>query len=288
MSRIWSAEARNDYCVTVRCELPLGEEWYCLLRSDAHEDSTHAKGAMIRRHLDEAKDIDSPVFDFGDLFDAMQGRHDKRRSPDDLDPDHKVEAYFDRLVDDAIDRHRPYASQMVLLARGNHELSVRKHSNTDLSKRLSDALKREPDASLCHVGGFRGWVRFQFTRAGSEQRTSKTMYYSHSAAKGAMMSFGSLNVRRRGSYLPDADIVVTGNSHDEYRITLPRTRLSRDGIEKTDEVLHIQVPSYKDALTERTTGFEPEKEFPPKPVGAMWLKFWWQSSELKCDAIRAL
>ena len=51
--------------------------------------------------LQTAVDRNAMIFLFGDVFDAMQGRFDPRRSLDELRPEYRRSDYFDFVVKDA-------------------------------------------------------------------------------------------------------------------------------------------------------------------------------------------
>ena len=50
--------------------------------------------------LEEAKKRNALVFLLGDVFDAMQGRFDPRRSLDELRPEYRRNDYYDYVVKD--------------------------------------------------------------------------------------------------------------------------------------------------------------------------------------------
>lgn len=128
---------------------------WVLLRSDAHHDSPHNAEAKERQHLDEAKERDAVVLDFGDLFDVMGGRFDPRKMESGVKGKHKVDHYFDAVLDDAAEFYAPYADNMVMLGAGNHETAVLKHHQMNLTHALSRTLKRAATRDdVAIVGGY--------------------------------------------------------------------------------------------------------------------------------------
>ena len=93
---------------------------------------------LERRHLDMALERGAGILDFGDLFCAMQGKWDKRADVEQLRPELVSAKYLDRLVDYNADFYRRYAANWILLARGNHETSIERHHQTDLTERLHE------------------------------------------------------------------------------------------------------------------------------------------------------
>ena len=81
-------ERTSNAVVTVRFDdVATGWEKWILLRSDAHHDSRWCNRKLERQHLDEMVARDGAWADFGDLFDAMQGRYDPRKSYEDIRPE---------------------------------------------------------------------------------------------------------------------------------------------------------------------------------------------------------
>src|SRR5210317_372166 len=115
-------------------DIKAGWEQYILLSSDRHHDNAYSNNALEKQHLDLALERNAPILDIGDLFCAMQGRNDSRRSRDEL-RDYLTEAdnYFDLLLDEAEEFYAPYAHLFAVTATGNHETAVRKHSGIDLT-----------------------------------------------------------------------------------------------------------------------------------------------------------
>src|SRR5918997_1906498 len=84
----------------VRVDLSQGDQWV-LLRSDAHHDSMECDRELEKKHLDLALERNALIHDGGDLFDAMQGKGDKRSSLSTLREEHKRTDYFNALVEEA-------------------------------------------------------------------------------------------------------------------------------------------------------------------------------------------
>ena len=85
------------------------------------------------------------------------------------------------------------------------------------------------------------------------------------------MTHGVLNTRRRQSYLPDADIVWSGHTHDSWTVRLAKASLTQYGSVRLDDVHHVSTPGYKDEWSP-LAGWHIERGAPPKPIGAAWLR----------------
>lgn len=238
-----------------------------LLRSDAHHDNAHCNQRLELLHLMMAEERNAGILDAGDLFCAMQGKWDRRSDLSQCRPEHQEGRYLDSLVDTAADFYEPFADRWILMAPGNHESAILKRHETDLTDRLVQRLRLK-NAPHLHRGRYSGFVRFRAMLNGSSRQL--TLYYHHGHGGGGPMTHGVLSTRRMQSYLPDADIVWSGHTHDSWTVRLGRVRLSRYGSPFIDSVHHVKTPGYKDEFTP-LEGWHIERGAPPKPIGAVWM-----------------
>jgi predicted phosphodiesterase len=241
-----------------------------LLISDVHFDSTHCDRAMLKAHLDEAKDTGAGIISVGDWFDAMQSKQDPRHTKGDIRPEYKKGNYFDAIVDDSIAYLEPYRDSIVGLGDGNHETAVSKKVETDLTGRLARGL------GVPRLG-YSGFVQFRFQRAKTGGRTTVNMYYHHGSGGGGIMTKGTLRVVRQASWLPDAHILVSGHIHERWEMTTERLRCSSAGKLQLDQQIHLQLPTYKQEF-DVTGGWHVQRGAPPKPTGGAWLTFYYDST----------
>jgi len=273
----WTSTAlhRNVYAVDIPYRPRDGWEFWALLTSDRHWDNPHSDHSLQKRHLEQALDRNAPIIDAGDFFCAMQGKYDKRSSKAEIRPEHQHGNYLDRLVDTAAEFFRPYARNFVVIASGNHEESIAKQHETNLIERLVSQLNAGGKARVAH-GGFAGWVCFRFRhekgRDGGQWRTIR-LHYDHGYGGGGPVTRDVIQSARRAVYLPDADIVVSGHTHDQWSLPISRARISPKGIPFQDEQLHIKLPTYKEEYGDGYGGWHARRGAPPKPVGGVWLRF---------------
>ena len=267
----WTIEHTHRNVTTVRVTGARNAEWeqWVLLRTDAHHDNPKCDQELERKHLEQARERGALVVDNGDLFCAMQGKWDKRADKSALRPEHVGSNYLDLLVDTAADFYGPYADLMAVMGRGNHETAISKRHETDLTDRLAERLRVR--GSRVVASGYGGWVRFLF-QCGTF-RDSKTMHYYHGSGGGGPVTRGVIQTNRMAVVNPDADIIFTGHTHDEWIVPIQRQRVSDAGVPYQDEQLHLRAPGYKDAWGDGYAGWEVEKMLMPKPTGAMWLRF---------------
>ena len=261
------------------------EQWF-LLSSDRHHDNAHTNHSIERKHLEEAKERNAGVIDAGDLHCAMQGKFDPRQDRSALREEYQGGDYFDALVREAADFYSPYAENMILLGRGNHEQSVLRRHETDLTERTAQAIRTQNNASPVVAGGYGGWVLFRVKR--DKASFVCRMKYFHGAGGGGPVTRGVIQTNRMAVYLPDADIVLTGHTHDSWVVPIARERCSPTGSVSIDEQLHVRSGTYKDEYQDGHSGWHVETMKPPKPLGAMWLRFYFSDGDtLAWQTIRA-
>ena len=259
-----------------------GGEFESLLVSDVHKDHPHCDEKLFKKHMDEALAANSPVISGGDLFCAMQGPNDKRRTIGSIKPEHNQPAYYTALSDGVASDLEKYAPILTVLANGNHETAVVKHSGVDLTRELVSKL-RAAGAPHVYAGGYHGFIRFQFRRG--NWRQSRDLYYHHGSGGGGYATRGALDVNRMAAQVR-ADIVWMGHVHYSMHVPVQQIALSGQNRIIEREMLHIKTPGYKtNYLT--PFGFEVEKGHGPRPRGGMKLRFWEANDELRFDAVRA-
>ena len=246
------------------------EPIFFLLRSDAHHDAIGADRDREERHLKMALALNAYILDIGDLFDCMQGRYDKRADRSALREEYQHGPYLDRLIDVAYERYKPYAERWLLMSPGNHETSVAKHNDTNLTERLYARLK--PHAPLLQIGTYQGFVRIRVSRRG-HRFGNIAIAYHHGFGGSAPVTRGVIQSNRMAISYPDADIVWSGHTHTEFYLSLARIRLNSEDTVTRDEQTHIKSPGYKED-TLKGEGWAVEKGFMPQSLGAWWLKVW--------------
>ena len=246
------------------------EQWF-LLSSDRHHDNAHTDQKLEIRHLEQALERDAGIIDVGDMHCAMQSKEDRRQNRGAMRDENAVEEYFDSLVDSAVDFYAPYAHNFVMISEGNHETAVRKRWGTCLTTRTVKGLNQKTGSNI-HKGGYGGWINFVCERHGSKHRFR--LKFFHGSGGGGPVTRGVIQTNRMAVYLPDADIVVSGHTHDAWVVPVCRERIKNDGTVTIDEQVHIKTATYKDEYGQGTEGWHIERGGPPKPLGGYWLRFY--------------
>ncbi len=271
--------ATNSHVVSMH-EIGAGWKQKFLLTSDRHHDSIKNDRKSEYADLHQALDENAGILDFGDMYDAMQGKGDPRSNLDDLRPEYKTGKYLDTLVDVTAKDYRPFAPNWLLDAYGNHETGVLGKKEVDLTERTVAAMRQDKDCFV-EKGGYVGWVVFQFVMRKTVRQSMK-LYYSHGSGGSATATFGTGQVRQQASYLSDFDFIVNGHNHNAYYVPLMTLGCSPNG-RPYDKVVHsIRTPGYKRGFRKETTGgFETEKGHAPQPVGCAWIEFVYDGTSIQ-------
>lgn len=279
----YTAESTEANALVVRFDgVCAGWEQWMMLSSDRHHDSPYCDRDKERRHLKRTTELDALIIDAGDIFDAMQGKYDPRRSLDDVRNEDKGQNYLDLLTEHAARDYGPYACRWLVMGRGNHETSVRANCGVDLTSNLAYRLNMEHGGGV-HAGGYGGWVRFVFRINGTKSQSCNLKYF-HGKSTSAPVTKGVIQTNRQAVYLPDADIVLNGHNHETYIVPIPRERLTIHGRIKRDKILFVRTPGYKDAwaVQKGNLGYEAQQGG-PRLTGCAWLHFWYEGGLVNWD-----
>ena len=282
----FSVKYKNNVLAVDFKGIKKGWEQWMLWSSDRHHDNIQCRRDLELKHLKQAQEREAMIFDNGDLFCAMQGKYDPRSNMDALRPEDKREDYLDAIVEHAVDFYKPYAPNFILVGEGNHERNIEKRHGVNLIKRLVEGLNK--NGGNVFQGNYGGYVRLQFTIHGTNMTSRNIKYYHGKHASNAPVTRGVIDTARLAVYLPDADFVFTGHSHDTWYVPIRRERVSQAGVIYFDYVHFLRTTTYKDEYQLGEKGFAVEQGRPPKPLGASWLRFYYEDNTIKCDPMLAV
>ena len=248
---------------------------WVLLMSDEHYDSINCDRKLLKKHHEEAKSKDAPIFKFGDVFDCMGGKYDPRTHKGDIRPEHNVKDYFDAIVRDAEDFYSDYP--VAFISDGNHEENVLHRHETDLIGNLAKSLK-------CERGNYSGYIRFSFKDRTGHGKRHMDLYYDHGMGGNSPVTKGVISTNRRGVTY-DADIFVSGHNHNRWTVENMREGADTVGKIKAYKQLHINTGTY---LDKPATGRDKYgSAFGQPNKGGVWLYFSLSGSHQKLE-VRAI
>jgi hypothetical protein len=135
---------------------------------------------------------------------------------------------------------------------------------------LVSYLNNKTGSRIIH-GGYGGWLRIVL-RVDGKPHGSINIKYFHGAGGEAPVTRGVIQTNRQAVYLPDADVVVNGHSHNAYWIPITRERVGGKGDHYFDTQHHIRTPGYMMSYGDGTTGWEVTRGGVPKPLGSCFVK----------------
>ena len=249
--------------------LESGNRYHALLTSDHHVDNAHCDHALLRNHLEAAVEVDAPIFAFGDVFCAMQGRWDKRADTRELLPELRGNNYLDRLVDFATEFYRPYASHIAIISNGNHEDSIQQRHETDLIERLVQNLRSIGSPVI--RGRYQGFHSFQIVQRskGKPLSFARTLCYHHGYGGGGEVTRGMIDQNRTRSQY-DAHIFYSGHIHRRNRDENVVLSLDRSGQVIKRQQLFLRGGAYKD---DSKGGWQISRGQAARPLGGWWVRF---------------
>lgn len=282
----WKANRITPQVSEVRMKYKAGFKQSFLLTSDVHFDNPKCDRELYFKHLEQAKQRNAGVFCFGDMFCLMQSRNDRRGSKSNVRPEHNTDNYFDAVITDTAEHLKPYAENLVLFSDGNHETAVLKNMETNPLERFTAAINYQYGGNLIHAG-YQGFVDFVFeydSDSGGKIRR-KTLFFHH-GKWGGVVSKGTQSVARYSSMVPQADIVVTGHTHDSWLLVQPQLCKKHNGETYIKEQIHVKSGTYKEEFN-REGGWAIEKIVLPKTLGGWWLHFSYENDDIKFRLERA-
>jgi hypothetical protein len=246
-------------------------EHLLFVTSDLHVDSVDCNRDWLLADLKEAKERGAIIMLFGDVFDAMQGRFDPRRSLDELRPEYRRQDYYDFVVKDVARILSPFAENIMLIAPGNHESAVLKNASISLIDRLVYCLNMEHGGKVLQ-GGYGGWVRFLLSRKTTGGRLSVKLKYHHGFGGDAPVTKGVIHTNRQNVYIKDADIILNGHNHNAYYVPIVSESITDSGKIVFHTTHHLRTPGYKQDYGDGGNGWAVEKGMVPKPLGGAFIK----------------
>lgn len=252
-----------------------------LLTSDWHFDNPKTNRALLFEHLDEAVKRDAYIIINGDLLCLMQGKYDPRKNKSAILPEHNGDNYLDLVINDTANKLLPYAKNILQINTGNHESSVSGRSETDVLMRLVERINTLANTNI-QLGGYMGYININF-HIGSGHNKPINIAYDH-GHWGGVITKGALAVSRHASIFPDADVIISGHTHDGWIMTHNRYIMNQyKGIVEVKKQWHVKTGTYKEEF-DKGIGWAVEKIGMPKHLGSCWMKVYYnQNKDLELE-----
>jgi hypothetical protein len=242
-----------------------------LLISDIHWDNPHCNRDLLKKHLDQALEMNADILFNGDTFCLMQGAYDPRKSKNDIRPEHNKTNYLDAVVNDAIDWFSPYAHLIKVIGYGNHETNILKRVESDIIDRFVFGLNSKNGTSV-EVGGYGGWIVYNFRRSDMGGMAAYKIKYMHGFGGGGPVTRGVIQFNRMSTFVEGADMVWMGHVHEDHELTYTIESLNSQNRVKLKNILMVRTPTYKEEYQGGKGGWHVERGSAPKTLGGRWLE----------------
>lgn len=266
--------APNVAVVEMEIECVTGWSRDFLLATDQHYDNPDCDQDMVIRHLKEAKRRNAGAIFNGDFYCLMQGKYDKRSDKTKLRPEHQKSEYFDAVIDTTVPDLVPFAENIVQWGCGNHERSVQARHETDMTQRTLDRIYDQSGHRILR-GGYSGWVVFRFRRG--KQVITKKLWRIHGYAGGGPVTKDIIQLARQLAYMQEVDVMFSGHTHDLWYMPVAAIGIDQR-YQPYRKLIHaVKGSCYKDEYKNGFGGWHVETGKPPKPLGAWWLRWYWEA-----------
>lgn len=274
-------EKTHETSVSVEIPSDAIQKQTIMLTSDWHYDSAVCDLDLLTKHLHVAEEYQAIVLVAGDLLDVMQGKHDPRRSIEDLKDEYRTSSYFDAVVADAAKFLSGFDVPAFVLCDGNHELNVLEHNGTDLISSVAYQLRYQYGKKAVKMGYY-GYMPIIFNYKKGSGQASKLLYWFHGTSSHAVVTKGIIQVNRQGVWLLSPDFILNGHTHDAYTRPEPVEKFNMKSRQPyRDGKLYFRSPGYKNSTTDtmRTSDWASRTNRAPKNKGCYFLHLTYSHSQ---------
>lgn len=173
-----------------------GWEHWILVTADHHFDAVDCDRALLEYQHEQAVARGAGIVAIGDVFDAMQGRMDRRAGKVALRPEYLVPHYADAIVEDAARWYGRYAAHYWLVTYGNHETKFQSVNETDILRRLVREMNRSHGTGTM-LGAYRGTLSIDLVFGGEAPDQRLRVAYHHGHGGGGPVTGGAIGMQRR-------------------------------------------------------------------------------------------
>jgi len=268
-------DGQSAGCYRLRLEFHADWEQTLLLISDIHFDALHSNHKLLKRHLDQALERNAPILIFGDLLDLMQGKKDPRASKSEINPKYAVDDdYLGNVCADAASFLAPYASNILMMAMGNHEYEYRRRHEVDPLTMVATMLKATTGFTPV-VAPYSGWLQFKYSQSKNRgNRSGNNLKWHHGTGSNSPVTRGAIATNRFSVMYPNADIQVRGHINQRFQMFIPRETITTHGrVITDDDALHLQLGCYVQDNSDGNS-WSQRRGMGTAALGGFWLRLY--------------
>lgn len=276
-------KAHNFHTYKIECEHK-DEKWF-LLTGDWHFDNPKTNRKLLFKHLEQAKERNAKIIINGDMLCLMQGKYDPRKNKSAILPEHNNDRYLDAVIYDTAEKMLPYAEYILQINTGNHESSVSQRAETDILMRLVERINALANTNI-QLGAYMGYMNIVLYFNGKSKKEKEkfnnskpvNIAYDH-GHWGGVITKGALSVSRHASIFPDADVIMSGHTHDGWVMTHNRYVMNHYKSKvQVKKQWHVKTGTYKEEF-DTGNGWAVEKIGMPKHLGSCWMRVIYNSKK---------
>lgn len=170
---------------------------------------------------------------------------------------------------------RPIAHKCLALVEGNHEISLRKHTERDVYREIVAQVKGDGgmSSSTNLMIGVYGWLQLAFYRSKRRERGSVININLHHGFTGGKLAGGKALNMQRWLWTHNADICFWGHSHN--------VGIQPEAVEEIDDAGAVRVVNRRGAFTgtflrtvndDGPSTYSEEKGYFPLPNGGVMVE----------------
>lgn len=262
----WTAGRHGDV-PSLSVKVTRAEPQTLLFLGDLHLDNPKCDRPALRAVLDQAVERNAAIVLLGDVFDAMQGRSDKRSNKAALRAQYAGrDDYLTAILEDAAGFLLPYARHIWLVLDGNHENSIVKYNEVSLTRLLVHHLNTDGGGHAI-APGYQTYVMIKTSDTGAGAKLTP-VWLTHGSGGSSPVTGGVIGAQRRAVNFPDAEFVMSGHLHSDWYKPFVQHRLSTKGRVYQVKQRHFQVGAWKQDFGH--SGWAAEKGLPPGVASGWW------------------
>jgi hypothetical protein len=256
-----------------------------LFLGDLHLDHYKSNRKDLKRVLDDAVEKEAAIILVGDVFDAMQGKSDRRANKAALRSRYTGrDDYLGAIVDDVSDFLMPYARNIWMVLEGNHESAITRWSEINLTRLLVHNLNTQGGAKAL-APGYQTYAALKLNHSQNRRGVILPFFVTHGFGGASAVTGGAISMQRRAVTYPDAEFVVSGHLHRSLSSEQAQHRISQRGRVHDTVQEAYQVSAWKSASM-NAAGFETERGFGPTIASGWWAEFYRARGENPVPAYR--
>lgn len=224
------------------------------LFSDLHICADDVDMIAMKRDFERAVAEDRRILINGDIAELILPGDKKRWSASKMLSNR--DDVLNEQLDICYDFLKPYANNIDVIGRGNHDISPIKYDSFDIVGALIGMLNRDKTNGNIHSAGYQGYAQYKLMPTSKKNgNTNFTIYMHHGAGGSAPVSKGMIDFNRV-VYTHNADLFWLGHKH----VNIQDNGIVQDGLDRAGNYEQrickaVITPGYKCSKIDKEKGY---------------------------------